>query len=463
MTDNTRSLSGLLKQLHVPEVMLKRLGWATAGYGIVQAIRFGSNLVLTRILAPDLFGVMILLTTLRVGIELFTDIGIAQNVVSSKNAEDPRFYNTAWTLQILRGLLLALLTFVLVPVFRSYYDDPRLSFVLPFMAAFFILTGGTSIGLPLAVKRLATHRTATFEVVSTLLGTVALILSSWLSPDILGLVIGNVLASCMPTILSYFILRDLRYRPMIDRTYAFEIIGFGKWVFVSSVVFFLSSNLDRLVLAKYVSFAALGVYGIARSLADVFASFSVKLGSELVFPSVAASDARGAELQRRLAHRRGQFVFASAAAIGSFVAVSDVLVSFLYDSRYHGAAVLLPWVCLSAWMMILNTLNENVMLGLGAPKFSAFGSVAKLAGLLVLLPLALQSYGIVAAGAALVAAECLRYASLSIGQARHGIGFARQDVLATLILLGTAFVLRAAMFQAGLGAPAHQLFLMHRL
>ena len=53
---------------------------------------------------------MVLVFTLRTGVELLTDVGIGQNIIYNKNAEDPDVYNTAWTLRAIRGVFLWLLT-----------------------------------------------------------------------------------------------------------------------------------------------------------------------------------------------------------------------------------------------------------------------------------------------------------------------------------------------------------------
>ena len=68
-----------------------------------------TNLALTRILVPELFGIMMIVNTVRTGIELLSDIGIAQSVIRSSRGEQPVFYNTAWTLQVARGAALFLL------------------------------------------------------------------------------------------------------------------------------------------------------------------------------------------------------------------------------------------------------------------------------------------------------------------------------------------------------------------
>lgn len=453
MADTPTLRARMMARIHVPDVLLARLGWATSGYLAVQGMRFGANLVLTRLLAPELFGIMILLTSLRIGLELFTDIGIGQNVVSSPNATDPRFYNTAWTLQVIRGVALALIALLLQPVISHFYGDPTLHKILPFMSIFLLMTGFVSIGQPLAVKEMALNRTSMFEVAICVLGNIFLIAAAWTWPNIWGLLAGSLLASLTGVVMSYLLKPEIKHRLLIDWDYAREILGFGKWVFVSSVVFFLALNFDRLILAKYVSFAALGIYGIARTLSDVFAQFSVKLGAEIVFPSVAAATIRGVELQRKLAHRRMQFQAATMVAIAGVIALSDFIIR-IYDVRYHSAAQLLPWVSVAAWLMILSTLNENLMLGLRKPHYSAFGSAAKLLGLAVLLPIGLMRYGIAAAAVATVLAELMRYACLSVGQARLKVTFIRQDLLATVALIALAYAIRCVTFEIGLtGAP----------
>ena len=88
--------------------MVQRLGWTTGSYAVVQSFRLFSNVVLARLLAPELFGIMLIVNTLRTGVELLSDIGIGQNIVSNKNGEIADFYNTAWAIQILRGIVLAI-------------------------------------------------------------------------------------------------------------------------------------------------------------------------------------------------------------------------------------------------------------------------------------------------------------------------------------------------------------------
>src|SRR5262245_57988175 len=80
--------------------------WSLAGYAVSQVVRFGSNLAMTRLLVPEMFGVMAIASIVMVGLAMFSDLGLRQSIVQSRRGGDPAFLNTAWTLQILRGVLL---------------------------------------------------------------------------------------------------------------------------------------------------------------------------------------------------------------------------------------------------------------------------------------------------------------------------------------------------------------------
>src|SRR5947207_1772677 len=87
--------------------------WTLASFGIRQAIRFGTNLVMTRLLVPEMFGVMAIATTVMIGLAMFSDVGLKQNVIHSRRGNEEAFLNTIWVIQIGRGLTLWVAAIVL--------------------------------------------------------------------------------------------------------------------------------------------------------------------------------------------------------------------------------------------------------------------------------------------------------------------------------------------------------------
>ena len=82
--------------------------WIMGGYGMSQALRMGCNLILTRLLFPEAFGLMTLVNTVLIGLGMFSDVGTNQSVIQNERGEDPAFLNTAWTIHIIRGFALGL-------------------------------------------------------------------------------------------------------------------------------------------------------------------------------------------------------------------------------------------------------------------------------------------------------------------------------------------------------------------
>src|SRR5271156_6582784 len=81
--------------------------------GISLALRMLSNVVLARLFSPEYFGLMTLLTTGLVGLNLFSHIGLADSVIQNPRGDEPVFLNTAWTLQVARGTGLWFFTILL--------------------------------------------------------------------------------------------------------------------------------------------------------------------------------------------------------------------------------------------------------------------------------------------------------------------------------------------------------------
>ena len=444
--------------MQLSRTLIGRLGWTTGGYAAVQALRLVSNIVLARLLAPELFGIMVLVTTLRTGIELLSDVGIGQNIVRSRRGEEPTFYNTAWTVQVVRGFLLGAVFVSLAGPLARFYEDDALRPLLTVAALFFVVDGFQSPGRHLVQRRVDTKRFVIFETSVATISVAATIILALIRPDAWALLFGNLFGAVVGVAGTYFLLPGIRHRFILDRSAFREILSFGKWVFFSSMVYFLAVNFDRLYMGKSFAFAVLGVYGIARSLSDILGQLAARFGSMLIFPMVAASSDDMVELRRRLSSRRPLLLVAAAAALGAFLCISDVLVEFLYDERYRAAATMLPVLCIGVWFSILCTVNESVLLGIGRPAYGAMGNAAKLVTLFVGLPLVIPVAGIPGAICVIAASEMARYFPIWFGERRQHLGFARRDALVTLMLAGIVLALRSLFWSLGLTPGLDALF-----
>lgn len=408
--------------------------WTIGAYGLGQGLRLATNIFLARLLAPELFGIMLIVNSLRMGIELISDVGIGQNIVYHKNANDPDFYNTAWTLQAIRSVALWLVAVAVAIPVANFYQSPILAYILPLTAFGIVLSGFTSVSRALLQKRMQIRRLNAFEMIISVISSTGYVLLAYFSPNLWALVFGGLFASAVTMVGSYFLLPGFRERLYLSKSYVLEILHFGKWIFFSSIVYFVSTNFDRLYLAKVVPLDVLGVYGIARSISELVGMVVLRLGNYVLFPLIASqAQTPRAELRSQLAPIRMKFLLVAAIGFSVFAATADLPIRLLYDQRYQAAAWMLPIMIVGSWASMLAVINESLVLGLGKPSYGAFANVSKFAFLLIVLPITVGRYGVLGGVIVIALADLCRYIPIVIGQKREHFSFGRQDLVLTLV------------------------------
>lgn len=432
--------------------------WTIAAYSVSNVLRLVTNIVLARLLTPDMFGIMLIVYSLRTGIELITDVGIGQNIIYNKNAENPDFYNTAWTLQLIRSTVLWLAFMAAAGPMARFYQSPILSIVVPATAFTIILGGLSSVGRTLVQKRLQIVKLNAFDTLMTLVSSVTVILLAYLNPTIWALVLGNLISSAVATVASYFLLSDVKQRLHLSKEFVGQILHFGKWIFISSIVYFLSTYIDRLYLGKVVPLELLGIYGIARSISDLAGNLVLRLGNVVLFPFIAShSQSPRAELRGQLASIRAMFLLLAGIGFSLFVVTADLAIKILYDQRYHAATWILPVLVIGSWFSVLATINESTLLGLGKPSYSAISNSVKLAFLVIGLSLSAKLFGLLGAVLVVACADLCRYFPILVGQIRERFSFGRQDFLLSLGVFALIGALEWLRWLAGFGTSLDSL------
>jgi O-antigen/teichoic acid export membrane protein len=418
--------------------LISGAAWTMAGYGSGQIVRFATSLALTRILAPELFGIMLIVNTVRTGAELLSDIGIGQSVIRSRHGEQPAFYNTAWTLQIWRGLILCAVCALLSIPIAAIYDLPVLRYLLPAAGLTLLISGFTSMSLPLLRRRMKFARLALLEVATAVAFSVSQIAIAYAYPSVWALVVGLIISSLL-TVAGSLIVAKVKLEFRTNPKHLSEIISFGKWITAASAIFFVTANLDRIYFPSVLSLEVLGVFAIARTITDVVNNVFIRLNNSILFPHIASQAERPREVLRQdVVTTRSRFLFASAVVVGMLAASVDLLVAMVFDPRYHEAGWMASVLMFGAWFAILASMAEASLLGLGRPQAATFANSAKLVWLIVLLPIAMGTHGMVAAITAISASDAVRYIATVREQRRSCFSFLLQDVAATAVFTTVA-------------------------
>lgn len=402
-------------------------------------------------LVPEILGVMVVVNSVRLGMELLSDVGIEQNIIHHPDSLEPHFRDTAWTVQVLRGIFLSAIFLLCAPLFGAAYDIPTSIFLVAGVGPFLNSLHSTAIFE--LVKKLEVRRRSLFELVIELLYVMLTIGLAWAWRSVWAPVVGVVLYAALRSALSYT-LPNARQRFRLDRAVAMRIIHFGKWIAITSLVTFAASNIDRLYLGAVVPLALLGIYGIARTIAELPTTLARRISYQVVFPSLAGARNRGEKDGRpAIAKTRLAFVLATCGGIGIAASGGDLLISLVYDPRYQAAGWMLTVLLLGSVFAILSNLNEGLLLAGGRPAYSTYANSLRFVTLTSGVIGGYALAGMVGAVIAVALAEVCQYVFIGLGQRRIGQTFWKQDSAAIVAALGLFAALVALRVAMGWGTP----------
>jgi O-antigen/teichoic acid export membrane protein len=161
-------------------------------YGVSLSLRVVSSVILARLFSPEYFGVMTLLTTVLIGLNLFSHIGLADSVIQNPRGDDPVFLNTAWTLQVVRGAGLWLLTILLAWPVARFYHEPRTLTLFPALGFACVIAGASSPSLLTLARHLGVGKLSMLELLGQIVQFVVTLAWAFIQPSLWALVGGRL-------------------------------------------------------------------------------------------------------------------------------------------------------------------------------------------------------------------------------------------------------------------------------
>lgn len=386
-----------LYKISLKQRVMKAGLWSLTSFLLTSVIRFGSNLVLARLLMPEMFGVMAIASAVLVGLHMFSDFGIRQNIVQSARGHEPSFLNTAWQIQISRGfgLFFAAIS-ISICLFLAgragiisadtAYAAPSLPLVIGVLSISAVISGFESTKLFEAGRTLALGLVTRVEVTSQIVGLICTMVWVFLDRSIWSLVAGGLMASLVRSILTHVWLPGTPNRREWDALASTEIIGFGRWIFVSSILGFFVNSGDRLLLGALVDAKILGQYVIALLFIAAVEGILTKIMQDVSFPTF-SEIVRDRPLELKKHYYKFHAVIAAVAYVsaGTLMTFGSTLIAVLYDHRYSASGWMLQMLATILITVPFRLATES-FLALGVPKLLSKVILVRLISLVILTP-----------------------------------------------------------------------------
>src|ERR1700730_6966017 len=339
-----------------------RISLAAVAPLVLFAVRFGRTFILSRLLAPGEFGIVVAITIVIGTAELATDVGLEKFILLKSAADARRALAAAHTLQIFRGLLLfAAIARLAVPIV-TFFGIPRTVASFEFVALYPLVRSFAHLGI-VQIQRDYDYRPAALAVTaSSVTGlAVAALAAATMLPDHRVIVLAFLVDAAVYVAASH-ILAHAPMRIVPDREMLRQSLAYGLPLILNGVALALISQADRMVVGRFFGMEILGVYAVTLSLAVAPISPLMETVGTLGFSMLARSrDApkRYLESYLWLTWFFAVLAFGYAAFIGLTL---DVLVPFVFGKAYAVGTDTVILISAIAFLRILRAGGPTVAL-----------------------------------------------------------------------------------------------------
>lgn len=257
--------------------------WALFLRIVQQLFNVARLIIVGRILSPKEFGIMGIALLLMATLVTFSETGFQQALIKKKG-DIASFLDATWTVLLIRGLILFLVIYWTAPYVSNFFNSSEAEPIIRVIGLSVIFQALTNIKVIYFQKDLELHKEFAYQFLGTMGDFIVSIASVLILRNVWALVFGLLAGNIIRCFMSYLI---FPYRPHItfDPGKVKELFDFGKWILGSSILIFLLTQGDKLIVGKLLGATALGLYTMAYTISNIPATEITNVITTVTFPA----------------------------------------------------------------------------------------------------------------------------------------------------------------------------------
>ncbi|HUZ33517.1 MAG TPA: oligosaccharide flippase family protein [Xanthobacteraceae bacterium] len=352
-------------------------------FALQALIRLGSSMVLTRILLPEAYGIITIITSIAFVVEMIADTNATLFIIREENGDQPRYVNTAWTIQISRAVFNSAILFLLAPLVATWiYHLPALIAPMRVFSLSFIIGGLQSMSFPLAIRRKQARIIVYSELAAAFASALFSVGYCYFYRNYWGMIYGILINRALLSLLSRQFYPDLVPRFQFDRAAARDLLGLSKYTMPSSVLTLVINQFDKVIFLRLFDLRLLGIYGLAGNIAGSVSSLISKISQTVLYPRCAHSFRTNRSGFALAYYRDNIKLFISMmllpAALGG---AAQLVITILYPATYAQAGVVLQAFMMRAGILAFAAPAEDLLIAAGDYKVILHGNVFRVIAL----------------------------------------------------------------------------------
>ena len=310
--------------------MAEGAAWVVFMRLAIRTLGVLSMVILARLLEPSDYGLIALATMLAAAVELLSRFNFEVWLIRRSHAEREH-YDTVWTLAIMQGFLTALILWLIAGSMASFFDDPRLEVVVRIIACSLLMSSMQNVGIVDFQRDLQFNKDFVFNGSAKFGAFIVTVTLGFILRNYWALVAGIVTTNLIRLILSYVV---HAYRPRLSLRHWREAFDFSKWLLVGSLLGFVHLRADTFILGKVAGGQVLGLYNVAREIANLATTELVTPIRRVMLPGYSKMQHDGVALRDSFVQGFALIMLIGAPCAVGLGVLADPLIRVLLGSKW---------------------------------------------------------------------------------------------------------------------------------
>lgn len=338
---------------------IKGVGWSAFDSVLGQGVTFIVGIVLARILSPDEYGLLGLITIFITVMNSIVDSGLSTSLIRKKDVTDTD-YSTMFIANLLLSIVMYTVLFFSAPAISSFFERPELVALTRVAGLVIIINALSIVQYTLLSKRIDFKTKTKASFIAAILSGGVGIGMAFTGFGVWALV-GQMLSKQFIYTVCLWIMNHWVPRMEFSKQSFHYMWGFGWKLLVSGLISTTWSQVYQMVVGKFYSPATLGQYTRSREYASIFSSNINTIVSRVSFPVL--SEIQDDKQRLVAAYRKiiTTTMFVTAVCMISMGAVAEPLIYCMIGPQWHQAATFLPFICISLSLIPLHAINLNML------------------------------------------------------------------------------------------------------
>ena len=366
------------------KTVIAGFSWRFAERILAQGVSFIVSVVLARLLMPETYGIIALVTVFTNIIQTFVDSGFGNALIQKKDADDLDF-SSVFYFNIVLCISLYTLLFFCAPLIARFYSMPELVPVVRVLGIKILISGVKNIQQAYVSRNMLFKRFFFATLGGTIGAAIIGITMAYLGFGVWALVVQNLFNATVDTIILWI---TVKWRP--KKQFSFErlktLFGFGWKLLVSSLIDKVYNDIRQLIIGKLYSPSELAYYNRGKQIPHLFITNINTSIDSVLLPAMAneQDDKNRVRAMTRRAIKTSVYLLAPI-MIGVAV-VAEPLIDLLLTEKWLFAVPFMRIFCITYMFYPIHTANLNAIKAMGrSDLFLKLEIIKKVVGMIVLL------------------------------------------------------------------------------